>query len=103
VEEWGIYDRVGRNVWKFSHKPFCREGYGMGILYSELNPSPTVETTARHLDDCYLILKTLVDPSLSNAKTRFADQYVIDSKLPGAQAFMQSIADYKTSLGTFFG
>jgi len=51
-----------------------------------------------HLDDCYLILKTLVNPATTRVKTIQADQYVVDSKLPGAKAFMQATADYKTSL-----
>jgi len=51
-----------------------------------------------HLDDCYLILKTLIDPATTKAKTIQADQYVAASKLPGAKAFMEATADYKTSL-----
>lgn len=51
-----------------------------------------------HLDDCYLILKTFVDPATTKAKSIQADQYVVDSKLLGAKAFVQSTVDYKTSL-----
>jgi len=51
-----------------------------------------------HLADCYLILKTLVDPDKTNGKAVYADQYVIDAKLPGAKAFMQASVGYKTSL-----
>jgi hypothetical protein len=51
-----------------------------------------------HLDDCYLILKTFVDPATTNTKSIHANQYVVDSKLPGAKAFMQATVDYKTSL-----
>jgi hypothetical protein len=51
-----------------------------------------------HMDDCYLILKTFIDPATTKAKDRFADKYVIEAKLPGAKAFMEATADYKVSL-----
>ncbi len=51
-----------------------------------------------HLDDCYLILKTLIDPATAKGKSVFADQYIKESRLPGAKAFMESTADYKLSL-----
>jgi len=51
-----------------------------------------------HLDDCYLILKTFVDPATTKSKSIYADQYVVDSKLPGAKAFIQASEGYRTSL-----
>ncbi len=51
-----------------------------------------------HLDDCYLILRTFIDPSTTKAKSLHADQYVIDSKLPGVKSFMQATEEYRTSL-----
>ncbi len=51
-----------------------------------------------HLADCFLILKTLVDPANTRATTIFAEEYMVQSKLPGVKAFIQSIADYKISL-----
>jgi hypothetical protein len=51
-----------------------------------------------HLDDCWLILKTLVDPATATKTTLFADKYVVDNKLPGSRTFRDAIADYKATL-----
>ena len=51
-----------------------------------------------HLDDCYLILKTFVNPATTTSKSDYAEQYVLDSKLPGIRGFRDAAADYKTSL-----
>ncbi len=51
-----------------------------------------------HMDDCYLILKTLINPAITKSKSPFTDRYVEESKLPGAKAFMEATADYKASL-----
>jgi hypothetical protein len=51
-----------------------------------------------HIDDCYLILKTLVDPASAKQNPKFADKYVIENKLPGAKSFRDAIADYKMTL-----
>ena len=51
-----------------------------------------------HLDDCHLVLKTLIDPAATKAKNSFTTQYIKESKLPGAKAFMEATADYKVSL-----
>jgi hypothetical protein len=51
-----------------------------------------------HSDDCSLILKTLIDPATTKAKSIFTDQYIKESKLPGSKAFMEATADYKVSL-----
>jgi hypothetical protein len=51
-----------------------------------------------HLDDLWLILKTLVDPSSVTKKPIFADKYVVGSKLPGAKSFEAAIEGYKKSL-----
>ena len=51
-----------------------------------------------HLDDCYLILKALVNPTSIKRETKFAEELVLDSRLPGAKSFQQSTADYKHAL-----
>jgi hypothetical protein len=51
-----------------------------------------------HLDDCYLILKTLVDPASALQSPVFADKYVIANKLPGAKSFQDALLDYKKTL-----
>jgi hypothetical protein len=48
-----------------------------------------------HLDDCYLILQTLVDPTSTQKRSRFAEEYVIENRLAGAQAFQQSMENHK--------
>jgi hypothetical protein len=48
-----------------------------------------------HVDDCYLILKTLVDPAATRKSSRFAEEFVIDNRLAGAKAFQQSMESYK--------
>ena len=47
-----------------------------------------------HLDDCYLILTTLINPVAQRKDSRFAKEFVIASKLPGAKSFQQVTADY---------
>jgi hypothetical protein len=51
-----------------------------------------------HLDDCYLVLKTLVDPSRATKNPLFAEKYVTENRLPGAKTFHSAIVDYKTTL-----
>ena len=51
-----------------------------------------------HIDDCWLILKTLVDPRSATKTSRFTDQYVVASGLAGAKAFRNAIADFKSDL-----
>jgi hypothetical protein len=48
-----------------------------------------------HLDDCYLILQTLVDPTSTQKRSRFAEEYVIENRLAGAKAFQQSMESHK--------
>jgi len=57
-----------------------------------------LHTLQEHIDELWLILKTLVDPTTTSARALFADNYVIASKLPGAKSFQQAIATYKASL-----
>jgi hypothetical protein len=47
-----------------------------------------------HIDDCYLILKTLVDPCTTTSRSKFTETYVLESRLSGFKAFQQSIAGY---------
>lgn len=51
-----------------------------------------------HLDDLWLILKTLVDPGSLTKKPIFVDKYVVGSKLPVAKSFEAAIEGYKKSL-----
>lgn len=48
-----------------------------------------------HLDDCYLILKTLIDPATARKASRYAEEFVLENKLPGAVSFHQSMEGYK--------
>jgi hypothetical protein len=40
-----------------------------------------------HLDDCYLMLKALVDPASATKTLLFADKYVIENRMAGARSF----------------
>jgi hypothetical protein len=51
-----------------------------------------------HLDDCWLILKTLIDPASAMKAPSFADKYVIENMLPGAKSFRDALAGYKSTL-----
>lgn len=51
-----------------------------------------------HVDELWLILKSLVDPSSAMKKPVFADRYVLENKLPGAKTFQAAISDYKRTL-----
>lgn len=51
-----------------------------------------------HLDDLWLVLKTLVDPRSVSCTSKFSDSYVLESKIPGAKSFRDAVADYKSSL-----
>jgi hypothetical protein len=51
-----------------------------------------------HIDDCYLILKTLVDPSAATKNPLFTDRYVIENKLPGAKYFQRALVSVKSHL-----
>ena len=57
-----------------------------------------LHTLQEHVDELWLILKTLVDPATTSSSFLFADKYVIASKLAGAKSFEQAIAPYKASL-----
>ncbi len=51
-----------------------------------------------HLDDCWLVLKTLIDPATATRTPLFADKYVLENRLPGARTFRDATADYKNTL-----
>jgi len=51
-----------------------------------------------YLDELWLILKTLVDPKLAAKHGEFAEQYVIENKLPGARSFRDAVECYKSTL-----
>jgi hypothetical protein len=50
-----------------------------------------------HLDELWLVLKALIDPSSATKDPLFADRYVLDNKLPGAKSFQEAISAYKSS------
>ncbi len=79
--------------------------------YSEATPPNSWEITEllkhqedflrvlqEHLDELWLILKTLVDPTSATEGALFANQYVLANKLSGAKTFEEAIAGYKKSL-----
>ncbi len=57
-----------------------------------------LRTAQEHIDDCWLILKSLIDPATARKQLIFADQYVTANKLPGAKGFQETIRDYKQTL-----
>jgi hypothetical protein len=51
-----------------------------------------------HLDDCYLVLRAMVNPQTAKmASSQFNDEYILKN-LPGAKAFSEAVVGYKTSL-----
>ncbi|MFZ0689544.1 MAG: hypothetical protein WAM68_06910, partial [Acidobacteriaceae bacterium] len=77
-----------------------REFTGSGFEINELlaHQEHLLRCLQEHLEDCWLTLKTLVDPKNGTKDELFADRYVIKSGLPGAKTFSAAIADYKRSL-----
>jgi hypothetical protein len=57
-----------------------------------------LRTQQEHLDECFLILKTLVSPSNAKKSPKFSDQYIVQNKLPGAKSFLEAIGPYRASL-----
>lgn len=51
-----------------------------------------------HVDELWLILKTLVDPAITRSQSVFSNRYVLESKLPGAKSFSEAIYPYRNSL-----
>lgn len=51
-----------------------------------------------HLDDCWSVLKALVDPLSATRSPLFTEKYVVENKLPGARSFRDAIAGFKSSL-----
>ena len=66
-----------------------------GLLMAQEN---LLRGLQEHLDDCWLILKTLIDPATATKGPLFAEKYVIDNRLPGAKPFRDAIAGYKETL-----
>lgn len=92
---------------------FTRVAEGYLALTAEMS-TPTVEESAwrallddqdfllralqDHLDDCFLVLKALIDPATAKpGSSLFADEYVTKN-LPGAKAFRNAMSGYKTNL-----
>ena len=52
-----------------------------------------------HLDDCYLVVKALIDPDTAKtgSSSAFNQEYVLKN-LPGAKSFKDAVVGYKTSL-----
>lgn len=57
-----------------------------------------LHTLQEHLDELWLILKTLIDPSLAKKSPLFANSYVLENRLPGAKSFNDAIAQYRSCL-----
>jgi hypothetical protein len=51
-----------------------------------------------HLESCWLILKTLVNPASVVRAPTFVEEYVLENRLPGSKSFRDAVADYKRSL-----
>ncbi|HKS77099.1 MAG TPA: hypothetical protein VJR04_13145 [Terriglobales bacterium] len=72
-------------------------GYGGELDMCDLlqKQESLLRALQEHLDDCYLILRTLVNPVTAKKTTHFADRYVIENKLPGAKSFQSAVSHYK--------
>jgi hypothetical protein len=66
-----------------------------GLLQAQEN---LLRFLQEHLDDCYLILKSLIDPAKAKSKSKFASQYLDTTDLPWAKSFIHATAEYKHSL-----
>jgi hypothetical protein len=84
----------------FSKMDEYRGGVQEGFDVTDLlrSQESLLRALQEHLDDCYLILKTLVDPATARHTPLFADKYVVENRLPGAKSFRSAIQDYKRSL-----
>lgn len=78
----------------------CGTGYKNSLDMTDLlrDQENFLRALQEHLDDCYLILKTLVDPASATRNPLFADKYVIENRLPGARSFQNALVDYKRCL-----
>lgn len=77
-------------------KSVCTEQWEMNELLSD--QERFLHAIQEHLDELWLVLKTLIDPSVVTKPPLFADKYVIENRLPGAKSYQQSIASYKNEL-----
>lgn len=78
----------------------CRDNNPVGLEMTDLlkHQENLLRAMQEHLDDCWLILKTLVDPACATKAPLFADKYVIENRLPGAKSFRDAITGYKSTL-----
>ena len=62
------------------------------------NQDSLLRSLQDHLDDCFLVLRALIDPATAKpASSHFAEEYVTKN-LPAAKAFQAAMAGYKTNL-----
>jgi hypothetical protein len=89
-----VVEEYGRDTIRFSVEP--NGGFDIkGLLQAQEH---LLHCLQEHLDDCYLILKTLIDPAKTNATAIAANEFVADSKLPGSKSFVQAADEYRRSL-----
>ena len=85
-----------REIDEFTKSGTAPQGWGIDeLLREQIN---LLRVMQEHVDELWLILKTLIDPSTACKNQIFADKYVIENKLPGAKAFQMAISGYRQSL-----
>ena len=89
-----VTEEYARDTARFSVEP--NGGFDLKSLLDA--QEHLIRCAQEHLADCYLILKTFVNPATTKATAIHADEYINDFKLPGIKSFVQAIADYKSSL-----
>jgi hypothetical protein len=78
----------------------CRDNNPSSLEMSDLlkYQESLLRSLQEHLDDCWLILKTLIDPASATKTPLFADRYVIKNRLPWAKSFQDALTAYKSTL-----
>ena len=89
-----VVEEYGKDTTRFSVEPNGTFDI-KGLLQAQEH---LLHCLQEHLDDCYLILKTLIDSTKTNARSIAAKAFVADSKLPGAKSFAQATDEYRSSL-----
>ena len=60
--------------------------------------SDLLHVLQEHLDELWMILKTLIDPKSAIKTGEYNEKYVVENRLQGAKSFQDAIADYKRYL-----
>ncbi|HLO85825.1 MAG TPA: hypothetical protein VK203_12575 [Nostocaceae cyanobacterium] len=74
-----------------------------GKLNCDLSQLPKLqeellESLLAHIDDCYLILKTIHEPIESNSSSQFVEHWLKEAQHPGYKKFQTGIQIYRNSL-----